>query len=156
MGDTRAQVDTLSQGDDAPCLVDLVVPSPTGEALLVIVSPSTLQAVSASPQPTYGCASLVPPDIAGSDANAVLREPDPPLSSVGAVGDVGLAATIVIDTGACASVLCSGRDTGAALGVQLRGASFALPSGSGGEDPAGHLAVSEWEDTDDSATECVE
>ena len=67
-----------------------------------------------------------------------------------------MAVTIVIDTGACASVLGTGRDTGAALGVQLRGASFAFLSGSGGEDPAGHLAVSEWEDTDDSATECVD
>jgi hypothetical protein len=128
MGDTRAQADKLSQGDGVPDLVDLVVPLPPGEVSLVIVSPSTLQAVS----PVY------------------------PLASVGAVGGDGLAATIVIDTGTCASVLGSGRYTGAALGVQLRGASFAFPSGSGGEDPAGHLVVSEWEDTDDSATECVD
>ena len=67
-----------------------------------------------------------------------------------------MAATIVIDTGACASVLGSGRDTGAALGAQLGGANFASPSGSEGEDPADHLAVSEWEDTDDSATEYVD
>ena len=128
MGDTRAQADTLSRGDGVPDLVDLVVPLPLGEASLVIVSPSTLQAVS----PVY------------------------PLASVGAVGGDGLAATIVLDTGACASVLGPERDSGAALDVQLHGAGFASPSGSGGEDPAGHLAVSEWEDTDDSATECVD
>ena len=75
--------------------------------------------------------------------------------SVGAVGAVGLAATIAIDTGACASVLGSGRDTGASVCVGLRSASFATSSGSGGEGPAGHLAVFEWKDTDDSATECV-
>jgi hypothetical protein len=156
MGDTRAQVDTLSQGDGVPDLVDLVVPSPSGEASLVIVSSSTLQAVSASPQPTNGCASLGPPDIAGSDVNAVLREPDPPLTSVGAVGGVGLAASIILDTGACASVLGSGRNSGVALGAQCCGASFASPSRSGGEDPAGHLAVSVWADTDDAATACVD
>ena len=129
MGDTRAQVNTLSQGDDVPDLVDLVAAPPMGRTSLVTDTSSNFQAVSASPQPTYGCASLGPPDIAGSDVNAVLREPDPPLMSVGAVGGVGLAATIVIDTGACASVLGSGRDTGAALGVQLRGTSFASSSG---------------------------
>jgi hypothetical protein len=156
MGDTRAQVDTLSQGDGVPYLVDLVVPPPSGEASLVVVSSSTLQAVSASPQPTNGCASLGPPDIAGSDVNAVLREPDPPLTSVGAVGGVGLAASIILDTGACASVLGSGRNSGVALGAQCCGASFASPSRSGGEDPAGHLAVSVWADTDDAATACVD
>ena len=51
------------------------------------------------------------------DVSAVLRETDPPLMSVGAVGAVGLATTIVIDTVACASVLGSGRDTGAFLCV---------------------------------------
>ena len=128
MGDTRAQADTLSQDDGVPDLVDLVVPLPPGEVSLVIVSSSTLQAVS----PVY------------------------PLASVGAVGGDGLAATIVIDTGACASVLGPESDSGDGPGVQLHGAGFALPSGSGSEDPAGHLAVSEWEDTDDSATEYVD
>ena len=78
MGDTRAQVNTLSQGDGVPDLVDLVATPPKGRTSLVTDSSSTFQAVSASPQPTYGCACLSPPHIAGSDANAVLREPDPP------------------------------------------------------------------------------
>ena len=149
-------MDTLSPGDGVPDLVDLVATPPAGRTPLVTDSSSTLQAVSTSPQPTHGCASSGPPDIAGSDANAVLREPDPPLSSVGAGGDVGLAATIVIDTGACASVLGSGRDTGAFLCVGPRSTSFATSSGSGGEGPAGHLTVSKWEGMDDSATECVD
>ena len=156
MGDTRAQVDTLYHGDGVPDLVDLVVPLPTGKASLVTVSSSTLQALSASPQPTHGCASLGPPETGGSDANAVLQEPDPPLKSVGAVGGVGLAGTIIYDTGACASVLGPGRDSGASHGAWLCGAGFASPSRSGGGDPADHLAVSVWADTDDAATECVD
>ncbi len=75
--------------------------------------------------------------------------------SVGAVGAVGLATNIVIDTGTSASVLGSGRDTGAFFCVGLSSASFASSSGPGGEGPAGLLAVSEWEDTDDPATVCV-
>ena len=155
MGDTRAQVLTLSQGDGVPDLVDLVATPPVGRTSLVTDSSSSFQAVSVSPQPTYGCASRGPPVLAGLDVNAVLREPYPPLMSVGAVGAVGLATTIVIDTGACASVLGSGRDTSAFLCVGLRRASIATSSAPGGEGPAGHLAVSEWENTDDSATKCV-
>ena len=52
-----------------------------------------------------------------------------------------MATTIVIDTGACASVLGSGRDTRASLCMGLRSASFATSFGSRGEDPACHLAA---------------
>jgi hypothetical protein len=156
MGEARAQADSLSQGDGVPDLVDLVVPPPSGEASLVIVSPSSLQAASASPQPTNGCTSLSPPESGSSDVNAVLREPDPPLTSVGAVGGIGLAGTIIYDTGACASVLGPGRDSGAARGAWLCGTTFASPSSSGGGDSADHLAVSIWADTDDTATACVD
>jgi len=155
MGDTRAQVDTLSQGDGVPDLVDLVATPPMGRTSLVTDTSSTSQAVSASPQPTNGCTSSGPPVVAGLDVNAVLREPDPPLMSVGAVGAVGLATTFVTDTGTCASVLGSGRDTGVFPCVGLSSARFASPSDPGGEGPAGLLAVFEWEDTDDPAKVCV-
>ena len=86
MGDTRAQVNTLSQGDDVPDLVDLVATPPMGRTSLVTDTSSNFQAVSASPQPTYGCASLGPPVVSGLDVNAVLREPDPPPHVCGSSG----------------------------------------------------------------------
>ena len=73
MGDTRAQVQPLSQGDGVPDLVDLVASPLVGRTSFVTDSSSTFQAASAPPQPTYGCASLGPPVIAGLDVNAILR-----------------------------------------------------------------------------------
>ena len=146
---------TLLPGDGVPDLVDLVANPLVGRTSLVTDSSSTFQAVSASPQPTYGCTSSGPMVVAGLDVNAVFRKPDPPSCLWEQWEAVGLAATIVTDIGACASVLGSGRDTGASLCVGLRSASFATSSGSGGDGPAGRLAVSEWVDTDDSAKERV-
>ena len=119
----------MSTGDGVPDLVDLVATPPMGRTSLVTDTSSTSQAVSASPQPTNGCTSSGPPVVAGLDVNASFGNPNPPLMSVGAVGAVGSATTIVIDTGACASELGSGRDIGAFLCVGLRSASFATSSG---------------------------
>ena len=84
--DTRAQVSTLSQGDDLPDLVVLVANPPVGRTSLVSDSSSNLPAVSAPPQSSHGCTSLGPLVVAGLDVNAALREPSPPTNACGSSG----------------------------------------------------------------------
>ena len=75
---TLAQVDSLSSDDSVPDLVNLYASAHTVCILLVFDTSPIFQAVSTTPQPTYGCTFSSPSVVDGLKVNVVFQELNPP------------------------------------------------------------------------------
>jgi hypothetical protein len=130
----------------APNLVDLDASVSLGRTSLGHDTSSNSQAARASPQPTYGCTFSGPHVVGGPKVNAVLSEPDPPPPSR-LWEQRGPSAWLPPSCSTPARAPpSSGQDAAPvpSVGWGFAVQKFAPSSGSGCEDPAGHLAVSEW------------